>query len=79
MKVNMLEAKSQLSRLVEAALAGEEVLIARDGEPRVRLVPVVQNAGLSGFGSLRGRVREVDAAFSPEAEAATRRELEGRG
>ena len=77
MKVNMLEAKSQLSRLVEAALAGEEVLIARDGEPRVRLVPVARNAGLSGFGSLRGRVRRVDAAFSPEAEAATRRELEG--
>lgn len=79
MKVNMLEAKSQLSRLVEAALAGEEVLIARDGEPKVRLVPVAQNAGLSGFGSLRGRVRRVDTAFSPEAEAATRSELEGRG
>ena len=40
MQVNMLEAKTQLSKLVERALAGEEVIIARDGEPAVRLVPV---------------------------------------
>jgi prevent-host-death family protein len=35
----MLEAKNQLSRLVKAALAGEEVIIASHGQPRVRLVP----------------------------------------
>ena len=38
--VNMHQAKSSLSRLVERALAGEEVIIARNGEPLVRLVPV---------------------------------------
>ncbi|HUC70172.1 MAG TPA: type II toxin-antitoxin system prevent-host-death family antitoxin [Stellaceae bacterium] len=38
--VNMHQAKSSLSRLVERALAGEEVLIARNGRPLVRLVPV---------------------------------------
>jgi prevent-host-death family protein len=38
--VNMHQAKSSLSRLVERALAGEEVVIARNGEPLVRLVPV---------------------------------------
>ncbi len=38
--VNMHQAKSSLSRLVELALAGEEVVIARNGEPLVRLVPV---------------------------------------
>jgi len=37
--VNMHQAKSSLSRLVERALAGEEVVIARNGEPLVRLVP----------------------------------------
>lgn len=40
MQVNMLEAKKQLSRLVQAALAGEEVVIASNGVPLVRLVKV---------------------------------------
>jgi len=38
--VNMHQAKSTLSRLVERALAGEDVIIARNGKPLVRLVPV---------------------------------------
>ena len=37
--VNMHEAKSQLSALVEAAIAGEEVVIARAAKPVARLVP----------------------------------------
>jgi len=39
-QVNMLEAKSQLSKLVKAAVAGEDVVIASNGVPVVRLVPV---------------------------------------
>ena len=39
MKVNMHEAKSQLSRLGKAAWEGEEVVIAKAGEPYLRLVP----------------------------------------
>jgi prevent-host-death family protein len=39
-QVNMHEAKSQLSRLVEKALDGEEVVIARAGKPLVRIVPL---------------------------------------
>jgi prevent-host-death family protein len=38
--VNMHQAKTSLSRLVERALAGEEVIIARNGRPLVQLVPV---------------------------------------
>jgi prevent-host-death family protein len=38
--VNMHQAKSSLSRLVERALAGEDIVIARNGEPLVKLVPV---------------------------------------
>jgi prevent-host-death family protein len=41
--VNMHEAKTQLSRLVERVCQGEEVIIARDGSPVVRLVPYRQN------------------------------------
>ena len=40
MQCNMLEAKNQLSKLVQAALAGEEVIIANKGVPVVRLVKV---------------------------------------
>ena len=39
MQVNVHEAKSQLSKLIEAALRGEDVVIARDDNPVVRLVP----------------------------------------
>lgn len=40
MQCNMLEAKSQLSKLVQAALAGEDVIIANKGIPVVRLVKI---------------------------------------
>ena len=39
-QVNMYEAKTHLSSLVDAALAGGEVVIARHGKPCVKLVPV---------------------------------------
>ena len=39
MLVNMHEAKTHFSRYVSKALAGEEVLIAKNGKPMVRLVP----------------------------------------
>ncbi len=37
--VNMHEAKTKLSKLVEEALAGEEIILAKAGKPLVRLVP----------------------------------------
>ena len=40
MLVNVHDAKSQLSKLIAAAEAGEDVVIARKGKPAVRLVPV---------------------------------------
>lgn len=40
MLVNVHNAKSQLSRLIAAAEAGDDVVIARKGKPAVRLVPV---------------------------------------
>lgn len=44
MIVNMHEAKTHLSKYVEKALAGEEVLLARAGEPVVALVPLASLA-----------------------------------
>ena len=40
--VNVHEAKTHLSRLLQRVEAGEEVLIARDGEPIARLVPLAK-------------------------------------
>ncbi len=40
MQVNMHAAKSQLSKLIAAAEAGDDVVIARKGKPAVRLVPI---------------------------------------
>ena len=57
MLVNMHSAKSQLSKLIAAAEAGEEVVIARNGEPAVRLMPV-RRAGFQ-FGTLKHLVSKV--------------------
>lgn len=58
----MHAAKSQLSRLVEAACAGDEVIIARNGEPAVRLVPVHPARRVPG--ALKG-VKLDDSFFDP--------------
>ncbi len=56
--INMHEAKTQLSRLVEQALAGEEVVIAKAGKPVVRLTPIVQaTKPRRKLGALAGRIR----------------------
>jgi prevent-host-death family protein len=54
---NIHEAKSQLSRLIERALQGEEVVIARAGSPVVRLVPITVDASPRLGGQWKGRVR----------------------
>ncbi|MBK5941209.1 type II toxin-antitoxin system Phd/YefM family antitoxin [Halochromatium roseum] len=69
MQVNMLEAKSQLSKLVKAALAGQEVVIASHGEAQVRLVPCTPAAGLRHCGIWADRGIGIDAAFSEESDA----------
>ncbi len=54
--VKVHEAKAQLSRLIEDALSGEEVIIARRNKPLVRLVPVEQEQSSRVIGSARGRI-----------------------
>ena len=46
--VNLHAAKTHLSRLVDEAAAGEDVVIAKAGKPMVRLVPVAGSPGRSG-------------------------------
>ena len=55
--VNLHAAKTQLSRLVDEALAGEDIVIAKAGKPMVRLVPVPQHPERQGFGALKGKIK----------------------
>lgn len=65
--VNMHEAKSMLSKLVEEAEAGEEIILARAGEPAVRLVPV--RAGRRRqLGRWRGKVQMAEDFAAPLPE-----------
>jgi prevent-host-death family protein len=65
--VNMHEAKTTLSRLVEEVEAGEEILIARAGKPVARLVPVARRK--RKLGQWKGRVR-MSADFDAPLPAA---------
>jgi prevent-host-death family protein len=58
----MHDAKTHLSRLVERAEAGEDVVIQRNGKPVVRLVPIVEEPRslASVRGVWRGRVHMAD-------------------
>jgi len=72
MQINMLDAKSQLSKLVKAALEGEDVIIANKGVPAVRLVPVVHTPPSRKPGAwahLKMTEEQIATAFSPESNA----------
>ena len=56
MKVNMHEAKSQLSRLGKAAWDGEDVVIAKAGEPYLRLLPYRERREERKLGGLEGQI-----------------------
>lgn len=77
MQVNILEAKNQLSKLVQAVLDGEDVVIARNGQPMVRMVRVrAEVKRKSGSWAHLMTEAEVDAAFSPAADAAIAKPFE---
>lgn len=57
MQVNVHQAKTHLSRLLERARAGDEVIIAKNGEPIARLVPVAQRRQPRTPGSMKGKIR----------------------
>jgi prevent-host-death family protein len=66
--VNMHEAKTHLSRLVEEAAAGEDIVIARAGKPLVRLVAVTTSATPRQLGTLAGKVTEAQDAWAPDPD-----------
>lgn len=75
MQFNILEAKNQLSKLVDAAQRGEDVVIANRGRAVVRLVKI-EAPKARKWGAWEGLMNEeeIDHAFSPEVEAEFARE-----
>jgi len=53
---NVAEAKARFSQLIQKALAGEDVVIAKDNKPLVRLVPIRRLTRRRQPGSAKGRV-----------------------
>ena len=63
--VNVHAAKSQFSRLLDAAVSGEEVIIAKAGKPMVRLVPIEGKKERRKLGTLAGQFRVPDDFDDP--------------
>jgi prevent-host-death family protein len=76
-QVNIYDAKTQLSRLVEEAEGGEDIIIARAGKPVARLTRIAPTASRRRLGVLDGKFRipeDFDAPLPDEVIAA----FEGR-
>lgn len=58
--INIQEAKTHLSRLLEEAVAGEDIVIAKAGRPYVRLVPCLAERAPRVLGAWKGRVKIAD-------------------
>lgn len=74
---NLYAAKTALSRLVDRAAAGEEIIIAKAGLPLAKLVPVKPPRGRRKPGGWEGRVR-MSEDFDAPLPKALRAAFEGR-
>lgn len=63
--VNVHEAKTHLSRLLERVEKGEEIVIARAGKPVARLVPIEPAPGKRPIGRDKGKIRMSDDFDEP--------------
>jgi antitoxin (DNA-binding transcriptional repressor) of toxin-antitoxin stability system len=63
--ITIHKAKTELSRLIEKACRGEEIVIARGKTPVVRLVAIVDKSGQRKPGVLRGKLKVGPEFFEP--------------
>ncbi len=68
MQVNVHEAKTQLSKLLQRVENGEEVVIARAGKPIARMVAHSPDVGTRKPGYWRGRVAIHDSFYEDDEE-----------
>jgi prevent-host-death family protein len=75
--VNMHEAKTHLSKLVERVEKGEEIVISRAGKPAAKLVPVPKKLGPRKLGGWEGKFDVPSLEEWAEMKRETAREFEG--
>jgi prevent-host-death family protein len=63
--ITIHKAKTQLSKLIEQACRGEEVIIARGSKPVVRLVAIEESESNRIPGAWKGKISYTDDAFAP--------------
>lgn len=69
--INVHEAKTHFSRLLEQAHAGQEIVLAKAGKPYARLMPLSPNRGKRQPGRLAGQVGDAFFDALPEEELAS--------
>lgn len=67
-QINIHEAKTQLSKLIELAQAGEEFVIAKSGKPVARLIPIGKEKRKRKLGLLDGKIKVPDDFNAPLPE-----------
>ncbi|MGH7441209.1 MAG: type II toxin-antitoxin system Phd/YefM family antitoxin [bacterium] len=75
--VNIHAAKTNFSQLVDAAVHGQETVIAKAGKPAALLVPWARDKAARRFGVLKGKIRVADD-FDAPLPAAVLAAFEGR-
>jgi prevent-host-death family protein len=75
--VNIHEAKTHLSRLVDEVAAGAEIIIAKAGKPMARLTPISAPVGKKKLGLLKGKIKVPDD-FNAPLDDETVASFEGR-
>lgn len=65
MYVGIHEAKTNLSKLIPAVLAGEEVIITKSGKPLVKLVPFRQEGKQRPLGHFKNKIKIHDDLLAP--------------
>jgi prevent-host-death family protein len=68
MEVNIHEAKTHLSKLLERVAVGEEVIIAKAGTPVAKIVPIGDHPKTRVFGSAKGEFTVPDDFNAPDPE-----------
>ncbi len=75
--INIHEAKTHLSRIVDEVAGGAEIIIAKAGKPMARLAPITPRARKKKLGLLKGKVNVPDDFNTPLDEEVIA-EFEGR-
>jgi prevent-host-death family protein len=66
--INIHEAKTHLSRIIDEVAAGSEVIIAKAGKPMARLTPLTEVRRAKKLGLLKGKIKVPDDFNAPLSE-----------